>query len=76
MAPRITCRGCDNTWTGTNRAHCAGCHHTFNSVRLFDRHRANSRCRHPTRVGLTEVDGIWREPATPTFQHTTKDAEP
>lgn len=59
--PRITCGGCDNTWTGTHRAHCSVCHHTFNSPWLFDRHRRHGHCLDPADLGFDQVNGVWRE---------------
>jgi hypothetical protein len=46
------------------QAHCAaaGCHHTFGSVRGFDRHRRAGACLDPAMISgqhLTEA-GIWR----------------
>jgi hypothetical protein len=42
-----TCGGCITTWTGMVMCHCAGCHNTFSSLGLFDRHRRGGRCREP-----------------------------
>lgn len=59
--PRITCGGCDTTWTGVHRAHCSACHRTFNSPTGFDRHRRGGHCADPAELGLTRNDeGIWR----------------
>lgn len=65
----ITCGGCPSTWTAPGAAHCAaqGCHQTFTSVGLFDRHRspvgAHGSCREPLAIGLEFRDGMWRGPA-------------
>lgn len=34
-----TCGRCPAEWSGITRAHCSGCHETFASVNLFNRHR-------------------------------------
>ena len=70
-----SCGGCDATWTATAAAHCAaaGCHQTFSSVTLFDRHRSlageHGACKDPALlVGgngdpICEFrDGMWRFP--------------
>jgi hypothetical protein len=41
-APPNTCGGCEATWTGDGRAHCAGCHRTFSGVTTFDQHRSQA----------------------------------
>lgn len=62
---RFTCGGCDESWTGWGRAHCAapGCHRTFNTVVLFDRHRNHTvdppRCVDPAELGMRLIKGIW-----------------
>lgn len=77
-APRITCSGCDASWTALNAAHCTapGCHRTFSSVGLFDRHRSASgpgdhgSCLDPGRLVNANTgapiaefrDGMWRGP--------------
>jgi hypothetical protein len=58
---KITCGGCDRTWTGLSRAHCSKCDETFNSVKLFDAHRRGFSCRPPAALGYEEVDGVWRD---------------
>lgn len=70
-----SCNGCGNTWTGLSRAHCAaeGCHRTFGSVGLFDRHRSSAgkhgTCLDPTSITNSNGervmfyrDGMWRGP--------------
>lgn len=56
---RNACGGCPTTWTGQSRAHCAGCHRTFSTARLFDLHRSASgergTCLDPEKV--TSKDG-------------------
>jgi hypothetical protein len=60
---RITCGGCDATWAGEDRAHCASCHRTFDTVSVWDEHRRDDRCVHPRRLGLaTTKNGIWFKP--------------
>jgi hypothetical protein len=72
---RITCGGCDNTWTGLTRAHCAACHHTFVGIGFFDRHReresdggahcvdpATITTGHGDRLMFLRNDGIWHGP--------------
>lgn len=39
-AALITCSGCTHTWTAGGAAHCAACHRTYSTPRLFDLHRA------------------------------------
>ena len=54
------CIRCKSTWTGLNRAHCTGCHRTFNSVAAFDKHRRDSKCLDPETLGMKMDDkGIW-----------------
>lgn len=73
--PRITCGGCDASWTALGAAHCSGCHRTFSSVGLFDRHRTaaggeHGSCLDPGRLVNASTgervaflrDGIWRGP--------------
>lgn len=75
VTPRITCSGCDTTWTGATRCHCSaeGCHRTFAGLGLFDRHRHNrgehGGCDDPanirTQAGERVMflrDGIWSGP--------------
>lgn len=64
---KITCRGCDSTWTAKTWAHCSVCHATFTGVTYFDYHRVNGKCwgasdnalRHSQ---LTLSDGVWSTP--------------
>jgi hypothetical protein len=63
----ITCGGCDATWTGLNVAHCAACHETFSTARLFDEHRSadgeHGSCLRPEdRPGMFFRRGMWRGP--------------
>lgn len=37
-----TCSGCEQVWSGVERAHCKSCHKTFNSVYAFDKHRTGT----------------------------------
>lgn len=57
------CNGCDSTWGGLNTAHCAakGCHQTFTTASVFDKHRAGSHskgryCLDPE-TAVNEVEG-------------------
>lgn len=67
-----TCR-CGAGWTGHRVAHCGGCHRTFASMALFDRHRSprgeHGTCLDPASItdkagnsAMTLVDGRWRGP--------------
>jgi hypothetical protein len=64
----ITHGECGKTWTGASRAHCSGCHETFSTYGVSDRHRVGTpgvdrRCVDPATVGLVLRDGIWRGPS-------------
>lgn len=74
-AALITCGGCPATWTAMGAAHCSGCHRTFSSVGLFDRHRSaagseHGSCFDPSRLVNAKTgapvaefrDGMWRGP--------------
>lgn len=62
---RIVCSGCAAEWAGEDRAHCAGCHVSFDSVVLFDVHREGGGCLRPQVLGLVATkNGIWREQAS------------
>lgn len=57
------CVKCKERWTGLNRAHCTGCHRTFNSVSAFDRHRVGFKCLDPMDLGMrVDEKGIWSKP--------------
>lgn len=70
----ITCGGCPATWTATGAAHCACCHQTFSTWRLFDAHRhargEHGGCLDPSAIvnGVTGErvmflrEGMWRGP--------------
>jgi hypothetical protein len=59
----ITCGGCAAGWAGDDRAHCGRCHVTFDSLALYDGHRAGGRCVRPQVLGLVSTkNGIWRDP--------------
>lgn len=69
----ITCGGCPAVWTGVNRAHCSGCHATFNAVGLFDLHRRGGVCLDPEEIVIGRGprtgerllflrDGVWCGP--------------
>lgn len=60
-----TCGGCDNTWSGVNRAHCGGCHRTWSGPSMFDQHRRLIKdvgiCVDPATIkGQVFKGGIWR----------------
>jgi hypothetical protein len=58
----ITCGGCAADWAGEDRAHCARCHVTFDSIGLYDVHREGGTCTRPQVLGLVSTkNGIWRE---------------
>lgn len=65
MSETITHGECGKTWTGRGRAHCSGCHETFSTYGVSDRHRIGTlgvdrRCADPASVGLIKSDkGIW-----------------
>jgi len=60
----ITCGGCTADWAGEDRAHCGRCHVTYDSILLFDAHRADGTCRRPQVLGLVSTkNGIWRPTA-------------
>ncbi len=62
---RIGCGGCAAEWAGADRAHCAGCHVSFDSIVLFDVHREGGGCLRPQVLGLVATkNGIWREQAS------------
>jgi hypothetical protein len=61
----IRCDGCTAEWAGEDRAHCAGCHTTFDSIVLFDVHRDGGSCLRPQVLGLVATkNGIWQEHAS------------
>ena len=54
---------CGQRWFGLNRAHCAGCHCTFDDVDLYDAHRLTLECKRPTAMGLAQNQhGVWMRP--------------
>jgi hypothetical protein len=68
---RIRCGGCAATWAGADRAHCASCHRTFDTVPLWDTHRADGRCVHPRQLNLIATKNhIWLEPLALVPQQT------
>lgn len=69
----LSCNGCTARWSGVARAHCSGCHKTFASPGLFDRHRSpageHGKCHHPATITTSSGervmflrDGLWRSP--------------
>jgi len=64
MSITLTCGGCTNTWSGSGRCHCAGCHRTFSGRVSFDSHRdqygPRGRCLDPATLDLELFDGYWR----------------
>lgn len=81
---RITCSGCDASWTALNACHCSNCHATFSGVALFDRHRSvaggeHGSCLPPGRLCATtgervmfRRDGMWRGPEMTEEQKTKR----
>jgi hypothetical protein len=62
---QITCPVCGSVWAGAERAHCTGCHHSFDDVALFDAHREHGHCQHPGELHLIRTrNGIWLAPLT------------
>jgi len=60
----ITCGGCAAGWAGEDRAHCGRCHVTYDSIMLYDAHRAGGSCVRPQVLGLVPTkNAIWRQPA-------------
>jgi hypothetical protein len=60
----VTCGGCTAAWAGEDRAHCGCCHVTYDSIVLYDAHRAGGLCVRPHALGLVSTkNGIWRQPA-------------
>ncbi len=58
-----SCVVCRERWTGLSRAHCTGCHKTFNSVSAFDKHRPNMICIDPVKIKMEMSNkGIWSKP--------------
>lgn len=61
----FTCSGCDASWTGLGRAHCAACHRTYSTAGLFTAHRRDVRgvgtCMEPA-PDMRLIDGLWRGP--------------
>lgn len=49
---------CRKVWSGPDRAHCSGCHHTFDDVTLFDDHRDQGQCRSPRELGLIATRNV------------------
>ena len=69
-----SCGGCTTRWSGIGRAHCSGCHITFATATLFDRHRRlrgeDSTCLDPatieTKDGPLRLRGdVWFGPEMP-----------
>jgi hypothetical protein len=59
---------CGKSWSGAARAHCSGCHETFSTYLVSDRHRVGEfgvgrRCADPASVGLVNRNGIWGGPS-------------
>ena len=56
---------CCQRWFGLNRAHCAGCHCTFDDVDLYDAHRVTLVCKAPRGMGLVQnTHGVWMRSRT------------
>lgn len=62
MASAMTeCRKCGKSWGGYNTVHCTGCHFSFTTQNVSDKHRAGSHardtrhCLPPDSVGLIDA---------------------
>jgi hypothetical protein len=55
----VACTGCAASWRGVQRAHCRGCHATFDDEVLFDVHRLTETCVPPERLDLVAVGQVW-----------------
>ena len=69
-----SCGRCTTQWSGWGRAHCSGCHRTFNTTNLFDRHRRlhgeHGFCLDPATIDskdgpLRFISGVWCGPELP-----------
>lgn len=69
-----SCGGCTTRWSGGGRAHCSGCHLTWNTATLFDRHRRlrgeQGICLDPTTMTTPDgplrlLNGVWNGPEMP-----------
>jgi hypothetical protein len=59
-SPRLSCGGCDETWTGVGRCHCSVCHRTFGGSSGFDQHRSRGQCHDPAALGMhPNPQGVW-----------------
>lgn len=68
---RVSHGACGKSWTqrGERTSHCGGCHETFATLGLFDRHRRAGQCL--PAAGVTDrgdmlaqdVEGVWFSPA-------------
>jgi hypothetical protein len=60
------CTRCGAEWFGFDICHCASCHLTFTSIRPFDRHRVQGRCRTEDELRAKGLEpnenGQWRRP--------------
>ena len=62
---RIRCGGCVAECAGEDRAHCAGCHVSFDSIVVFDIDREGGGCLRPRVLGpVATKNGIWRVQAS------------
>ena len=53
------CAGCAVSWRGMARAHCRGCHLTFDNQVLFDAHRRTGSCMPAHCLDLVVAGGVW-----------------
>lgn len=66
----MSAKSCCSLPPFSNLNHCAQCHQTFNSLKMFDRHQDIARdgsgrvsCRPPEALGLvSDTRGTWRTP--------------
>jgi hypothetical protein len=52
------CAGCAASWRGMERAHCRGCHVTFDDEVLFYAHRRTGMCVSFERLDLVAVGQV------------------
>jgi hypothetical protein len=66
----MSSKDCCSLPAGSNLNHCAGCHQTFSSLAMFDRHQEKDysrrpvvSCKPPEALGLVrDTWGTWRTP--------------
>lgn len=55
---------CGATWEqrGNSTSHCAGCHETFSTLGLFERHRRGGGCVDVTEGLIQDEELVWWSP--------------